>query len=67
VLANLIAARGAPRQMRSDNGPEFVAYAMQDWLSKEAIETAYIDWRSRATRAAPSQFRIRISTRRFAW
>jgi hypothetical protein len=53
--------------MRSDNGPEFVAYAMQDWLRKEAIETAYIDSRSRATRAAPSQFRIGISTRRFAW
>ena len=41
VLASLVAARGAPRHMRSDNGPEFVAYAVQDWLRKEEIETAY--------------------------
>ena len=41
VLASLVAARGAPRHMRSDNGPEFIAYAVQDWLRTEEIETAY--------------------------
>ena len=28
--------------MRSDNGPEFIAYAIQDWLEKEKIKTIYI-------------------------
>jgi hypothetical protein len=29
--------------MRSDNGPEFVAYAVPGWLREEKIETAYIE------------------------
>ena len=42
VLARLVAAHGAPRFVRSDNGPEFVAQAVQDWLKGENIATAYI-------------------------
>jgi putative transposase len=29
VLAKLVSVRGAPRYMRSDNGPEFVATAVR--------------------------------------
>jgi protein O-GlcNAc transferase len=40
VLARLVAARGAPAFLRSDNGPEFVAQALQDWLRVEGIRSA---------------------------
>ena len=42
ILQGLVAERGAPRHLRSDNGPEFLAYAVQDWLREAKIETAYI-------------------------
>lgn len=43
VLEHLVGVRGAPRHLRSDNGPEFVSRAVLKWLSSAAIETAYID------------------------
>lgn len=42
VLEAAIARYGAPEHIRSDNGPEFIAYAIQDWLQKAAIKTIYI-------------------------
>lgn len=33
---------GRPRHLRSDNGPEFIAYAIQDWLEREKVKTIYI-------------------------
>jgi putative transposase len=33
---------GRPRHLRSDNGPEFIAYAIQDWLEREQVKTIYI-------------------------
>jgi transposase InsO family protein len=42
VLAGLIALRGAPAHLRSDNGPEFVAQAVQAWLKANAIGALYI-------------------------
>jgi putative transposase len=43
VLARLISERGAPRYLRSDNGPEFVSKSVLEWLEKAGIETALID------------------------
>jgi putative transposase len=43
VLAKLISVRGAPRYLRSDNGPEFISKAILRWLLEEKIETALID------------------------
>jgi putative transposase len=43
VLAQLVSAHGAPRYLRSDNGPEFVATAILRWLQIAQIETAFID------------------------
>ena len=43
VLARLISERGAPRYLRSDNGPEFVSKAILEWLDSANIETALID------------------------
>ena len=42
VLSQLVSVHGAPRYLRSDNGPEFVSRAILRWLQK-AIETALID------------------------
>jgi putative transposase len=42
LLAKLVSVHGAPRFMRSDNGPEFVATAVLRWLTDEGIETAHI-------------------------
>lgn len=33
---------GAPAHLRSDNGPEFIAYAIQDWLRAKHVKTIYI-------------------------
>ncbi len=42
VLARLVSVHGAPRYLRSDNGPEFVATAILKWITNEGIETAHI-------------------------
>jgi transposase InsO family protein len=33
----------APEHIRSDNGPEFVAKAVQDWIGAVGAKTAYIE------------------------
>ena len=43
VLAQLISVHGAPRSLRSDNGPEFVSRAILEWLEESGIATALID------------------------
>jgi transposase InsO family protein len=43
VLARLVSARGAPRYMRSDNGPEFVSHAILKWIEDSNIQTALND------------------------
>jgi putative transposase len=43
VLTQLVSLHGAPRYLRSDNGPEFVARAILRWLQTAQIETAFID------------------------
>lgn len=42
VLEAAIARYGVPEHLRSDNGPEFIAYAIQDWLKEQQIKTLYI-------------------------
>jgi putative transposase len=43
VLSRLISLHGAPRYLRSDNGPEFVSRAVLKWLHQAGIDTALID------------------------
>ncbi len=43
VLTALVAQHGAPGYLRSDNGTEFVATAVQLWLSECGVQTLYID------------------------
>ena len=42
VLSDLFILRGLPEHIRSDNGPEFVAKAVQGWISAVGAKTAYI-------------------------
>ena len=37
VLSRLITIRGAPRYLRSDNGPEFVSLALLQWAKDECL------------------------------
>lgn len=42
TLAELFAMHGVPRCIRSDNGPEFIAQAIQKWLAQVGVQTLYI-------------------------
>lgn len=42
VLSDLFILRGVPGHIRSDNGPEFVAKALQEWIAAVGAKTAYI-------------------------
>jgi putative transposase len=42
VLSDLFVLRGVPGHVRSDNGPEFVAEAVQEWITAVGARTAYI-------------------------
>ena len=42
TLQYLFAVRGAPQNIRSDNGPEFVAKEVQRWLDRGSVDTLYI-------------------------
>ena len=43
VLTDLFILRGPPAYIRSDNGPEFVAQAVRDWITAVGARTAYIE------------------------
>lgn len=42
VLSELLFTEGVPEYIRSDNGSEFVAQCVQDFLAKIKVKTAYI-------------------------
>jgi transposase InsO family protein len=43
VLSDPFVLRGVPGRIRSDNGPEFVAQAVRDWIAAVGSKTAYIE------------------------
>lgn len=43
VLIELFRVRGLPRHIRCDNGPEFIARAIRNWLERAKVETLYIE------------------------
>jgi putative transposase len=61
VLGRLVSVRGAPRFIRSDNGPEFVSTAIVTWAIAEGIETAFIDpgkpWQNGTNESFNGRFR----------
>ena len=42
-LAQLFVERGPPTFLRSDNGPEFTATAVRDWLHRVGVTTLFIE------------------------
>ena len=61
VLSRLISVHGAPRYIRSDNGPEFVSTALMKWALEQQIETAFIDpgkpWQNGTNESFNGKFR----------
>ena len=42
ILSQVMLIRGVPKHIRSDNGPEFIAHAIRDYLDHTGIGTLYI-------------------------
>lgn len=42
-LSDLFVRRGVPGHIRSDNGPEFTAKAVRDWLGRVGVGTLFIE------------------------
>ena len=42
-LSELFLTRGVPEFIRSDNGPEFVATALREWLERLSVKTLFIE------------------------
>ena len=43
TLADLFVQRGTPAYIRSDNGPEFTATAVREWLGRVEVQTLFIE------------------------
>jgi len=43
VLSDLFILRGVPGHVRSDNGPEFIARAVRQWIAAVGARTAFIE------------------------
>ena len=43
TLADLFVQRGTPAYIRSDNGPEFTAKAVREWLERVEVQTLFIE------------------------
>jgi transposase InsO family protein len=56
VLTDLFILRGSPSHIRSDNGPEFIAKAVRQWIAAVGSEAAFIEpgspWRTAIARAS---------------
>jgi len=57
-------SRGAPGFIRSDNGPEFVAQAVRDWIAVVGAKTAYIEpgspWENGSCESFNGRFRNKL-------
>jgi putative transposase len=60
VLARLFAQRGCPGHLRSDNGPEFIALAVKEWLDASKVATLYIEPGSPWENAYSESFNSRL-------
>jgi putative transposase len=61
VLSKLISVHGAPRYLRSDNGPEFVSLALLSWAKDGQLETVLSDpgkpWQNGTNESFNGKFR----------
>jgi transposase InsO family protein len=60
-LAELFVHRGTPDHIRSDNGPEFTAQAVREWLDRVDVKTLFIEpgspWENGYVEAFNGKFR----------
>ena len=67
VLAALVQIHGEPGAIRSDNGSEFIAGAVKEWLASAGIETLYIEggspWENGYCESFNSRFRAEFLDR----
>ena len=70
VLSDLCIMRGVPGHVRSDNGPEFVAKAVQDWIRAVAprppISSLAALGKTAIAKASTRSFATNFSTARFS-
>ena len=61
VLTQLLSVHGAPKILRSDNGPEFVSRALLRWAASQNLDMALIDpgkpWQNGTTESFNGKFR----------
>ena len=61
LLADLLATRGVPRFIRSDNGPEFISRRVRKFIQKIEIGPSYLElgrlWKNRFVKNFNSRFR----------
>jgi len=61
TLAYLFEVHGEPEFIRSDNGPEFVSVAVQNWLKASGVQTLFIEpgspWENAYTESFNSRLR----------
>ena len=67
ILAELVQVHGEPAALRSDNGPEFIAKAVQAWLAAAGVSTFYIQpgspWENAYAESFNSRFRHEFLSR----
>jgi putative transposase len=70
-LQKAIQAHGAPEYIRSDNGSEFIANVIQDWLAQQRIRTIYIEpgspWQNGFVESFHGRFRDECLNRETLW
>jgi len=70
-LQRAIQKHGAPKYLRSDNGPEFIAKVVQQWLAKAKIQTIYIEpgspWQNGFVESFHGRFRDECLNREQLW
>lgn len=64
VLLRLFRRYGTPRHLRSDNGPEFIAKALKNWLAQIGLETVYTEpgkpWQNGASESFNGTYRREV-------
>lgn len=60
ALTDLFTLRGVSKYIRSDNGPEFIAEAVRDWIAAVGAQKAYITPGSRWENGYIESFNARL-------
>ena len=73
ALTDLFILRAPPEYIRSDNGPEFIAQKVRDWITAVGAKTAYIEpgspWENGSCESFNARFRdeLLVTSRQIVW